>query len=576
MDCKDFALSNAYLDVITDYPLTKFEEEGLDACYVNIDNLYNVVYVNRDDVSNLESYFFQYRSIPKLYGLMQADLQNAPPLSPTAFDPAGLIASGILRVQQEPLALTGRGVIVCFIDTGIDYTRPVFQEESGSSRILALWDQSIQSGTPPDGFLFGTEYTNEELNEALQSSDPYAVVPSRDELGHGTALASVAVGSRVDNGNAFLGAAPNAHIAVVKLKECKQYLRDFYLLPENVPAYEESDLMLAVQYADGLADKYRRPVVICIGVGTNYGDHEGSSAFSRYLNIVAGKRGRAVVVCGGNEGNADHHFQTTFGAGRNGADTLPVEIRVGESERGFIMELWGSAPDVFTVSVRSPGGETTPPVRLRLRDSITYGFVYEKTRITVTGSIVEPSSGAELILLRVEDPTPGIWTLQVEAIEDAANGTFHIWLPITQFLSASTYFLESSPDVTLTEPVYGDNVIGISTYNAANNGFYIDSGRGFSRNGRVFPVLAAPGVEVSTVYGKCTGSGVAAAMTTGAVAQFMEWAIPRGNNDAISGREIRNYLIRGADRTTSYSYPNREWGYGRLDMVGTFDALIGV
>ena len=585
MDCKEFSLSNEYFDVITDYPLQSSEVQDLDACAVAVENLFNIVYVNRNNIEDLEDYFFQYRSIPKLYGLMQSEntavgtgtgLATAAGPVGTTFDAAGLIDTGILRVQQEPLSLTGRGVVVCIIDTGIDYTLPVFQDGAGNSRIRSIWDQTVQTGTPPEGFFFGSEYRRENIQQALQAEDPYAIVPSRDEIGHGTELASVAVGSRIDGGSGFLGAAPNAEIVVVKLKPCKQYLRDFYLLPQNVPAYSETDLMLAVQYAEGFADQFRRPVVICLGVGTSYGDHEGNSSLTRYLNTVGGRRSRAVVVCGGNEGNADHHFQAQLNAEENRREPLEVEVRVGENEKGFLMEFWGSAPNVFTVSARSPGGETTPPVRLGLREEVTYGFVYERTRISVKGEIVEPSSGAELILLRIQDPTPGIWTFRVEAMETGTAGELHIWLPIRQFLSGDTYFLTPSPYVTLTEPIFGNNVIGVSAYNVANNGVYINSGRGFSREGKIFPTLAAPGVNVSTVRGKRSGTGVAAAMCAGAVAQFMEWAVVRGNNDVVSGREVRNYFIRGADRSTVYSYPNREWGYGSLNMVGTFDALIGV
>ena len=149
-----------------------------------------------------------------------------------------------------------------------------------------------------------------------------------------------------------------------------------------------------------------------------------------------------------------------------------------------------------------------------------------------------------------------------------------MWLPITDFMSNQVYFLESSPYITLTEPAMASDVISVSTYNAVNNSFYAESGRGFSRTGDIRPDFAAPGVNVSTIYGKQTGSSFAAAITAGAVAQFMQWAIVESNNELVESREIRSYLIRGAARSSDLSYPNREWGYGRLNMVGTFDALI--
>lgn len=572
--CRERIVSEQYYDVITDYPLNRLEESGFDLCAADVDGQFHIVYINRRDVIDAGRYLFQYRSVPKLYGLMQ----------PGEFDPNNLIASGILRAQGEPLNLTGRGVVVCFIDTGIDYTNPIFRDASGNSRILAIWDQTIQEGPSPKGFDYGTEYTREELNRALREDDPYSIVPSRDTQGHGTAMAGVAAGAGAD----YLGAAPEADIVVVKLKECKQYLREFYLLPSDVPAYQENDIMLGVQYADGFARQFNRPVVICLGLGTNSGDHEGNSALGEYLRAVAGRPSRAAVVAGGNEGNAGHHYVGQLGNydsnigrvdGAGIADNSQqdrVEIRVGENVKGFILELWGNVPDRFILSVRTPGGETVPAVRLGTGESVTYDFVYEKTILTVAGELVEPSSGEELILLRVQDPTPGIWVFQVEAVGAVYNGNFHMWLPITQFIGGAVNFLEPAPDTTLTEPGMSENVITVSTYDTANNSFYILSGRGFTRTGRVKPDFAAPGVEISIVRGTQTGSSLAAAITTGAVAQFMQWAVVENNDDAVSGREVKNYFIRGAARESDLFYPNREWGYGRLDVTGVFDNLVGI
>lgn len=567
MDCRDRILSNDYYDVIIDFPIDELRYDYFDLCSVGVDEFYNIVYINQENIRNVSNYIFDYKSVPKLYGLMQEETGGQ------AFDPSSLIVSGITQAQRAPLSLTGRGTVVCVIDTGIDYTNEVFRDSQGNSRILAIWDQTDQSGTPPEGFYYGSVYTREDINRALQSENPYSYVPSRDEIGHGSALAAVAAGSRLGNGLGYIGAAPDADIVVVKLKQAKRYLRDFYMIPAGVPAYEESDIMLGARYADSFVEQFSRPVVICLGLGTSYGDHEGNGPLPRYLDAIAAKRSRAVVVCGGNEGNAGHHFQGRLDS-RQAA--VPVEIRVSDNAEGFIMELWGNVPDIFTISVRSPGGETIPAIRLGIQGSITYSFIYERTRITIAGFLVEPGSGEELILLRVVLPTPGIWTFQVEAVGNIYNGSFHLWLPITQFMNASAYFLEASPYVTLTEPAMAGNVISVSTYNAANNSFFIESGRGFTRNNAVKPDFAAPGVNVSTIRGRETGSSFAAAITAGAVAQFLQWAVVEGNDPIVSSREIRNYFARGASRSAELSYPNREWGYGRLNVVGTFDALIGV
>ena len=120
------------------------------------------------------------------------------------------------------------------------------------------------------------------------------------------------------------------------------------------------------------------------------------------------------------------------------------------------------------------------------------------------------------------------------------------------------------------------NVIGVSTYNAENNSFYIESGRGYSRTGVIRPDFAAPGVNVPTISGAKTGSSMAAAITAGAVAQLMQWAVVEQNNEFAESIEIKNYLIRGATRSSGVAYPNREWGYGRLNIAGVFEVLSGV
>lgn len=576
MECRDNILSNEYYDVITDFAINQYasEVEPEDFCHLNIEDYYNIVYLNRRALSNPNEYFYDHRSIPKLYGLMQETEAGG-----VSFDPNSLIVSGITQVQREPLNLLGRGCIIVFIDTGIDYTNPVFRNPDGSSRILAIWDQTIQTGTAPEGFLYGSEYSREDINRALQSEDPYEIVPSRDENGHGSNLAAVAAGSILGNGMEYMGVAPEADIVVVKLKECKDYFREFYLIPRNVPAYQENDIMLAVLYGDGFAKSFQKPVIFCIGLGTNYGDHAGSSALSRYLDMTAVKRSRAVVVCGGNEGNAAHHYQGNLISPESpGASREAVEVRVGPGSDGFLLEFWGNLPDIVTVSVRSPGGETIAPIRLGVQDIITYGFIYERTRITIAGTLVETASGEELITMRVQAPTPGIWTFVVEAARDMDihNGRFNMWLPIKQFLNSEVTFLKPSPYTTLTEPAMASDVISVSTYDGVTRSFYIESGRGFTRTGEINPDFAAPGVNVSVIRGKQTGSSLAAAITAGAVAQFMQWAVVEGNNIFVESREIKNYFVRGATRSYDVTYPNREWGYGQLNLQGTFDVMIGV
>ncbi len=553
MDCSEKILSDLYADLIVDFmpPADSGVLRGRrDYCYLPVGNFF-LVYVNRAQTTPFSLGLYAYGNTPNIYGLMENE-----------FDPSSLIASGITQIQRPPLSLTGRGVVMAFIDTGIDYTLDIFKDANGNTRILSIWDQTDQTGTPPEGYLFGSEYTREQIDEALQNSNPYSIVPSRDELQHGTSMAGVAAGSAIDGGRTYTGAAPESDIVVIKLKQCKPYMRDYYLIPEDVPAYAENDIMLAVKYAESFAVAFERPVVICMGVGTNQGNHAGNSPLARYLDEVATQRSRAVVVAGGNEGNAAHHFRGQLKTGQSdNSNYEDVEIRVGENTRGFFLELWGSVPDVFNIAIRSPGGETISPSRIRSgRSGGTYAFVYEQTKITIDSILVEQSTGEELIVMRFELPTPGIWNIRVIAQGEVYSGIFHIWLPIQQFMTGETYFLEPNPNITLTEPAYAFSVITVSTYNDLNNSFYLESGRGFSRTGEIKPDFAAPGVNISTIYGAMSGSSLAAAITSGAVAQFMQWAVVQGNKILVESVEIKSFFIRGASRDGNLVYPNPEWG----------------
>lgn len=585
--CREKILSNDYADLIIDFELTEellnMDTTNLDYCYRQIDRGLGLVFTRRNQLEPIGLLNYSYQRLPNLFGLQELVTESVG----GTFDPTPLISSGIQDVQSAPLNLTGKGTILAFIDTGIDYTNPVFRNPDGSSRILAIWDQTIQEGNPPSGFEYGTEYNRERINQALQNENPFSIVPSRDENGHGTAVASVAAGSRIDGGSTFTGAAPDADILVIKLKECKQYLRDYYLIPDGVIAYQSTDIMMALEYADTFARSFYTPVIFCIALGSSYGNHSGNSPLSNYMNRLGTKRSRVFVVGGGNEGNSSHHYEGNLSPenGKEEERLEEIEIRVGENERGFIAEIWGKSPNIFSLSIRSPGGEEIPNTGVRVNRGIEYEFVYERTSITVSYALVEGSTGDELITVRFQNPTPGIWTLILESESGLMNAGFHIWLPILQFLSSETYFLKPNPNISLTIPAYTENVISTASYSDRNNSIYVRSGRGFSRGSENKPDIAAPAVGISAVLrgvsgeiriGKLSGSAMAAAITAGGASAFMQWAITDRNANYLNSGEVKNYFIRGAVRDDNLTYPNRLWGFGKLSIQGVFDSLAGL
>lgn len=584
VSCKERILSNDYADWIIDFELTQglvdADTTNSDYCYRQVDRILGLIYTKRTQTNPIGLLNYSYQRLPNLFGLQELVTESVG----EPFDPSPLISSGIRLAAQEPLNLTGKGTIIAFIDTGIDYRNPVFCNPDGSTRILAIWDQTIQEGTPPAGFEYGTEYRKEIIDEALQSDNPLSIVPSIDENGHGTAVAGVAAGSRIGEGSQFTGAAPEADILVIKLKPCKQYLRDYYLIPDQVNAYQTTDIIMALEYADTFAVSFSRPVIFCMALSSSYGSHSGSSPLSNYMNRLADKRSRVFVVGGGNEGNSSHHYEgdLSLQEEEKTQNSEEIEIRVGEGEKGFITEIWGKTPNVFSLSIRSPSGEEIPNTGVRADRGIEYEFVYERTNIIVSYALVEGSTGDELITVRFQNPTPGIWTLILQSESGLKNAGFHVWLPISAFLSSETYFLKPNPNITLTLPGFAQNAITVSSYSDRNNSIYVRSGRGFSRGSDIKPDLAAPAVGISAPLralpgelrlGKVTGSAMAAALMTGAAAGFMQWAVTDGNATYLNSGEVKNYFIRGAIRDKNLEYPNKLWGYGKLSLQGIFDSL---
>ena len=448
----------------------------------------------------------------------------------------------------------------------------MFRNLDGTTRIAAIWDQTIEAGPAPVGFLYGAEYRAAEINAALESEEPLRIVPSEDSEGHGTYVASLAAGGSVP-AEGFIGAAPYSQIAMVKLKEAKETLRNFFFVRRNAQAFAENDIMAGVAYLDQLASELRMPLVICISVGSSWGSHGGSGPLASVLDNIVGKRMRSVVIAAGNEANKRHHFYGNLPG--NGASEN-VEINVGTGVTGFTVELWSLVSEVFTVEIISPTGERLGPLNIRTTYR-EYDFLFENTKVMIDKNIAFATSDFQLIFLRFQNPSQGIWNVRVYA-EDVLHGAYDMWLPMEEFLTGDVYFIRSNPDTTITVPGNARYPITVGGYDSRNNSAFLDSGRGYTVGGVIKPDLVAPAVEVLGAGARNrfvaqTGTSAAAAITSGAVALLMEWAIVRGNYTRINAGEIKSILVRGAARDNQRLYPNREWGNGRLDLYEAFNGL---
>ncbi len=561
LDCRDIVLSENYIDFLIQYDTLAPDvlEQFNKFCVELIDKTFGVIHVSASRVPPLSIEQYGYYWIPKLFGLL---------------DTSSMDSSGITPILSQPLLdLKGQGILIGIVDTGIDYQNPIFRNADGSTRIMTIWDQTIQTGTPPSGFIYGSEYKQSDINQALTSDNPLSIVPSTDTNGHGTFLSSIAAGG-VDSKNNFTGAAPESNIAVVKLKEAKQYLKNFFFIRENATAYAENDIMMGISYLESIAYQNQMPLVLLIGLGTNQGDHAGSSPLSKYLSSVGDRQKTVVVVAAGNETGRGHHYQGKIPAENDFED---VEIKVSDDETGFCLEFWAFAPELYSIAVTSPLGEFVPRIPSMIGQSQVIRFILEKTILFIDYRVVEFPTGSQLIFLRFQNPTPGIWKIRVFN-NLYINGIYNMWLPMTGFLSNSTSFLRSSPDTTLTVPADSKNVLVVSTYDHKTDNIYIHSSRGYTRTDTIKPDIAAPGVEVygaglRNQYITKTGSSVAAAHAAGASALLMTWAIIRENAPDINTSQVITYLTRGARRQSTLTYPNREWGYGKLNLYDTFRSL---
>lgn len=471
-------------------------------------------------------------------------------------------ASCITQVQRdEPgnLQLTGRGVLIGIVDSGVDYRHPAFLTADGKSRILRLWDQSIP-GNPPEGYATGTEYTNEEINEALSLSvqEGRRLVPSEDVSGHGTAVLGVAAGSDFSRGAVNRGVAYESDLLVVKMG-----------IPRQDSFPRTTELMQGVDYLVRQAIRLGRSIAINLSFGNNYGSHRGDSLLETYLDNVSGMGKNVICVGMGNNGNDALHTGGMLSPG----EIQEIELGVGAFEPTLNVQLWKNYEDEMEIYLEHPAGERVGPLFETLG---AQRWQAGNTKLLIYYGKPAPYHVTQEIyvdFLPQDEKTPyvdsGVWKI-ILAARNIKNGEYFLWLPGGKTLNPGTAFYLPRPQGTLTIPATARRVISVGAYDARQNTYADFSGRGCRALPYPKPDLAAPGVDIYAPrpgggYAAFTGTSFSTPFVTGAAALLMEWGIIRRNDPYLYGEKLKAYLRRGAKALQgSEKLPNDLIGWGRL------------
>ena len=445
-----------------------------------------------------------------------------------------IAASCMLSVKNPPLSLTGRGVFVAVIDTGIDIFHPDFIDENGDTKIYALWDQTVK-GSPPKPFLNGNLYTKEEINKVLHSESERYDFRSRDRSGHGTHVASICAGIN--------GVAPEAELIVVKLGDTRE---------KGFP--RTTQLMTALQYVINEASQAGRPVAVNISYGHNYGDHRGNSLLERFISQIAQQWKCTICIGTGNEGNTGKHKQ-----GKLIKEEQKILLDIAPFEQNLNLQIWKDFVDELRIQLESPSGISYEITDQQGKSQYSYG----NTIVFVYNGYPTPYNVRQEIFLSfiVQEGNhieSGQWNLTLIP-RNIRNGEYQMWLPVSLGSNQETRFLE--PDK--------------GAYDVRYQSYADFSGRGDQRYGVKKPDLVAPGVGILAAApgggeNSLSGTSMATPFVTGAAALLMEWGIIRKNDPYLYGERIKAYFHKGARKMNGFlDYPNNEIGYGKLCVAAS-------
>ena len=444
------------------------------------------------------------------------------------------------------MLLDGTDVVVGIIDTGIDYLSKEFMREDDTTRIIRIWDQTIEGDAPVEGIKFGTEYTEDQINKAITLSnnggDPYSIVPSKDEVGHGTMSAGI-IGGRGINPD-LIGAAPNCEFVVVKVQPVGKFILNYGGVSVDKTAYGNIELILAIRYLSIMASTLKKPLVLYFPFGSNIGAHDGTGDIEGYLELFGRRVGIVPAVGTGNQGDTQTHIEGKF----DYDETMKViQIKVGKNQRNLNFQIYCQKPDKIEVGIVSPSGEVLDKVDIKIRELRNYKFIYEGTSVNIYYLYPDQANADETIIFRFRNIREGTWKIRLYG-EKIVDGRYWAWLPQRELLDKDTEFFDPIQRTTLTIPATARGVATTAYYNQDLNTTVTQSGRGYTRDGRIKPDIAAGGVNALVIQPgggttTVTGSSVATSVLAGCCALILQWAIVKKNDPEARAGKIISYII---------------------------------
>ncbi len=524
-----------------------------------------------------------------------------------------------VSAAYNEFGVSGRGIIIGIIDTGIDWTHGDFRHEDGTTRIKYLLDFSDPGDTDGDGRLDGpdayggTLYTADEINKALAE---IGTVNETDVVGHGTHVAGCAAGNGLATGNnypagVYVGVAPEADLIIVKATRVS-----------GSNNFESNDYINAMAFIDSVAGVLGQPYVVNMSLGGNEGPHDGTSLEEQAIDNLVGDGipGKVVVVAAGNDGDKNIHASGTLSPSNNSVEVhFSVEADYTPNESTLddyvLFEIWYDGNASMSVKLTSPNGSTYGPVSKGQEKSnkSNDGAYYISN---ATGG-ANPFNGDNQMVIQVFDyeaehpPVSGTWTIQITG----QSGHFDLWMTTASMQAELTGNTDAS--VIVATPGTAKNAITVGAYKTKKQWIDLDghmvsvtsgvslgsastfSSSGPARDGRIKPEIAAPGEMIAAalskdappdgaytmynsgndqlpnglvtsdgVHGVSQGTSFAAPHVAGVVALMLEM-----NPDA-DAADIKNALISSA-RQDKFTSDINKTGYGKLNAYEALRLLGG-